>query len=300
MRAFLFKLIEKWPGYQEIPDNTVGFVIKQRLRLFLLYFGSWVRVKKYHKKKLYSNLKLKNSQKGKPFLLIASGPSADEVILETYRNNLMRNSLDVGVVNWYFESKYSKKLIPNYYFISDPVFFGKKISGLDEYFLQHPDINLVIPFTSEKQGIINKIFYVNNLMYYKKRKILSPMTGNLTPSSVVFHAISFLLYLGYFPIYICGLDVSYNRNIEVNEINEIFLNKKSLYGAKSNLNSVNDNLKVKLSDRDITPRNMMEALMNEAVMLRDLKYYNNMGLINVGKDNTNDALPRASLYFPNS
>lgn len=52
MRAFLFKLIEKWPGYQEIPDNTVGFVIKQRLRLFLLYFGSWVRVKKYHKKKI--------------------------------------------------------------------------------------------------------------------------------------------------------------------------------------------------------------------------------------------------------
>ena len=40
---------------------------------------------------------------------------------------------------------------------------------------------------------------------------------------------------------------------------------------------------------------MSEVLINEAVMLRDLKYFSGIGIINIGNDSTNYALPRVSL-----
>jgi hypothetical protein len=132
-------------------------------------------------------------------------------------------------------------------------------------------------------------------MYYKKRRKLSPIKANLTPSSVVFHAFAYLHYLGYHPIYVCGLDVSYHRSITVSENNEIYLNKEKLYGLRKNKSSAKKSNTVNLSKRQLTPRNMSEVLLNEAIMLRDLKYFSNIGIINIGNDSTNDALPRASL-----
>jgi hypothetical protein len=64
---------------------------------------------------------------------------------------------------------------------------------------------------------------------------------------------------------------------------------------RKNKSSAKKSNTVNLSKRQLTPRNMSEVLLNEAIMLRDLKYFSNIGIINIGNDSTNDALPRASL-----
>ena len=295
MKKIIFRLIEDWPEYQAIPNNTFSFLIKQKIRLMLIYFSGWIHVSANQKMKLNQTRNLKNIKKGKSIILIASGPSSDSVMQRLIENDKHTKDKDLAVVNMFFESKYSTLLIPNYYFVSDPAFFEGKITGLDEYLCDHSEINLVIPFTRDKVGIPNRINYINNLMFYKKRKKLSPIKANLTPSSVVFHAFAYLHYLGYYPIYVCGLDLSYHRSITVSENNEIYLNKETLYGLRKNTSVAKDSNNVNLSNRQITPRNMSEVLINEAVMLRDLKYFSGIGIINIGNDSTNDALPRVSL-----
>ncbi len=261
----------------------------------LIYFSGWLYINANQKMRLNQTKNLKNIKKGKSIILIASGPSSDAVMKSLIENSEQTKDKDLAVINWFFESEYSTSLIPNYYFISDPVFFDGEVTELDEYLCEHSEINLVIPFSRDKVGIPNRINYINNLMYYKKRKKLSPIKANLTPSSVVFHAFSYLHYLGYYPIYVCGLDVSYHRSITVSENNEIYLNKETLYGLRKNQSSAKKSNTVNLSKRQITPRNMSEVLINEAVMLRDLRYFRDIGIINIGNDSTNDALPRASL-----
>jgi hypothetical protein len=295
VKRIIFRLIENWPEYQAIPNNTLRFLIKQKIRLMLIYFSGWLYINANQKMRLNQTKNLKNIKKGKSIILIASGPSSDAVMKSLIENSEQTKDKDLAVINWFFESEYSTSLIPNYYFISDPVFFDGEVTELDEYLCEHSEINLVIPFSRDKVGIPNRINYINNLMYYKKRKKLSPIKANLTPSSVVFHAFSYLHYLGYYPIYVCGLDVSYHRSITVSENNEIYLNKETLYGLRKNQSSAKKSNTVNLSKRQITPRNMSEVLINEAVMLRDLRYFRDIGIINIGNDSTNDALPRASL-----
>jgi hypothetical protein len=295
MKKSIFRVIENWPEYQAIPNNTFRFLIKQKIRLILIYFSGWILLSTNQKMRLNKTKKLKNTKKGKSIILVASGPSSDFVMQRLRENSKPIKGMDLAAVNWFYESEYSTSLIPDYYFLSDPIFFEDNFTELDEYLCEHSEINLVIPFTRDKVGIPNRINYINNLMFYKKRKKLSPIKANLTPSSVVLHAFAYLHYLGYFPIYVCGLDVSYHRNVTVNENNELYLNKETLYGVKRNKSSVFNSKNVNLSRRQITPRNMSEVLLNEAIMLNDLKYFSGFGIVNIGNDSTNDALPRASL-----
>jgi hypothetical protein len=98
---------------------------------------------------------------------------------------------------------------------------------------------------------------------------------------------------------VCGLDVSYNRNIGVDEINDIYLHKNKLYGEVKDEFVESSKISIKLSERNLTPRNMSEALINESIMLRDLRQYSKMGLVNIGDDTTNDAIPRAKIIWEN-
>jgi hypothetical protein len=291
----IYGVLKKWPDYQAISDLTLNFLLKQRLKLLILYLAAYLNITKIQKNNLKVTKNLKNTKKNKPIVLFATGPGADKTMNLFAKNKKYSDLYEIAVVNWFYKSIFAKEIKPNYYFISDPVFFSSNNDGLRDYLTQNEKTILTIPFTSKIDGLKNNINYINTLTYFKKRKNINPLKANLFPSSVVIHAITYLNYLGYYPIYVSGLDVSYNRSFMVNEINELILKKNELYGK--HIKDHDFERPINLSNREITPRNMSEVLINDAIMLNDLKKLSSLGVVNIGGDFTNDSFPRASLFL---
>ena len=303
IKKYIFKIIQTWPEYQAVPEIRLMFVIKQKLRLIILYYSATFFIKNNTRSRLTKTNYLKNSKKGRPALLVASGPSADKVLSKIKSSFDFKDKIDIAVVNSYYGSIHAESIIPNYYFLADPWYWesknkkDKKIENLLEYFKSNPSVKPVIPFLYV--DIINdrENFYFNNLIFFKKRKKLTAVKANLLPSSVAFYALSFLYFLGYEPIYICGLDVSYNRSMKIDDLNEMKFDLKSNYGQFNSENTLLSQDEINFTSQGLNPINMSQALNTDSIFLRDLKYYSELGLINVSGDSTNDALPRASLLI---
>jgi len=56
MKKIIFRIIEDWPEYQAIPNNTFRFLIKQKIRLMLIYFSGWIHVSANQKMKLNNKI----------------------------------------------------------------------------------------------------------------------------------------------------------------------------------------------------------------------------------------------------
>ena len=303
IKKYIFKIMQKWPEYQAVPEIRLMFVIKQKLRLIILYYSATLFMKDETRSRLAKTNYLKNSKKGRPALLVASGPSADKVLSKIESSYDFKDKIDIAVVNSFFGSTYAERIIPNYYFLADPMYWEEKdkkdtkIQNLLEYLKSNPSVKPVIPFLFEDIIHDRENFYFNNLTFYRKRKKLSAVKANLLPSSVAFYAISFLYFLGYEPIYICGLDVSYNRSMKIDDLNEMKLDLKSNYWQFNSENTLLGQGETNFTSQDLNPINMSQALNTESIFLRDLKHYSELGLVNVSGDSTNDALPRASLFI---
>jgi hypothetical protein len=303
IKKYLFNIIQNWPEYQAVPEIKILFVIKQKLRLMILYYSATLFIKKKTKSRLAKTNILKNTQKNRPVLLIASGPSADEILLKIKSIDEFKSKFDIAVVNSYYQSVHAERIIPNYYFLADPYYWHSKnkkdisFQNLLKYLKSNPAIQPVIPFLYE--DIINdrENLYFNNLIYFRKRKKLSAVKANLFPSSVSLFAISFLYFLGYGPIYICGLDVSYNRSMKIDDLNNMILDLKSNYSRFNEESKLLNLAEVNFTLQGLNPFNMSQALNTESIFLRDLRHYASLGLVNVSNDTTNDALPRASLLL---
>ena len=303
IKKYIFKIMQKWPEYQAVPEIRLMFVIKQKLRLIILYYSATLFIKDETRSRLTKTNYLKNSKKGRPALLVASGPSADKVLSKIESSYDFKDKIDIAVVNSFYGCSFAERIIPNYYFLADPMYWEEKdkkdtkIQNLLEYLKSNPSVKPVIPFLFEDIIHDRENFYFNNLTFYRKRKKLSAVKANLLPSSVAFYAISFLYFLGYEPIYICGLDVSYNRSMKIDDLNEMKLDLKSNYWQFNSENTLLGQGKTNYTSQGLNPINMSQALNTESIFLRDLKHYSELGLVNVSGDSTNDALPRASLFI---
>jgi hypothetical protein len=298
-------MFAKLPAYQSVPEISLTFVLKQRLRLIALYFGSIIFTTKEQRRRLQNTKKLRDTKRGKSVVLCASGPGGDKFLDDLVLKNRSLNEIDVAVVNSFYKSKFSDNVSPNYYFLSDPHFWSETSSaeesriGIINFLKKNSLCYLVVPFLNESLIEISQTHFLNNLVYFKKNKKLSPIRGNMVPSSVVFHAISFLSYLGYAPIYINGLDVSFHTSAEVNKANELILLENKLYGNLKDEYVAKETRRLNLTTRDSLPLSFSGLLISESIMLRDLNFYSHCGLVNIGEDSTNDSIPRACLILNN-
>jgi|688.fasta_scaffold197956_1 hypothetical protein len=305
IKKIVFNYIKDWPDYQSLPETSVVSFVKLKLRLYMVHLSGIFFVRKEMKNRLNQTKKLKGSKLGKSILLVVSGPSSDPVLSKISNSNNFRSRVDIAVVNSYFKSVHSESVIPDYYFFSDPIYWEQKDNAEAEthfllnYIMKYSEIIPVTPFIQENLTENRKSYYVNTFSSYKKNFKLDPTKSNLVPSGVVFHAITFLSYLGYWPIYICGLDASYNRNVTVNELNEVIMNPDGLYFQFQDKFLKDNAKKINVSNDSMATgaKSMGEFLVAEAILIRDLGYYKDCGLVNVSKNETIDTLPKASLLI---
>lgn len=209
--------------------------------------------------------KLKNSKQDKNVILLGNGNSVN--LLSTKKIlNLQKKNFDLIATNNFLSSSLSKKIVPNFYVMSDertinPILYKKELKNISiqNYKASIKTINnlnklknikLFLPSElNKKHNFKIKIYYFNNFKnYYKKQFIDLRYSNNLYPITGL-NALRICVYLGYKKIYIAGIDNDHWKSVLVNQKNTIFSRGKYFYDknyklSKSNIKNISDYLMV--------------------------------------------------------
>jgi hypothetical protein len=188
------------------------------------------------KKKIILN-KLWNQVKSPKNLfavVIATGPSFDKEIVKNIL--LKRKYFDLIAINYYCLNSFSKKLIPDYYLLSDPEqvetnnIMVKKINKSIKKYISNPKIKFISPYDDRWR------IYKNPYLQFDDSQNLS--SDNINPrkprgyrSNTGMKAIATMLALGYERIFIVGFDYEYPRRIVLDKNNKLLLLENHSYGS---------------------------------------------------------------------
>jgi len=265
------------------------FFVKNRINAFLI------------SKHFHDTKKLKNSFKNKSAFVLANGPSLKKINLAAIKKRQEDHGDKVICINS-FINKLSSKLIPDFYVVTDPVYFGLDQDNHNEITLKEVqnDLKLIekykiptfIPVKfKDNINIKTKFYYFNDV---EQRRFNSNVIDITKPRSYLsmtaYKSLSIACYLGFKEIYIAGFDNDYFKTIEVDKENRVYYSEehyvnqgssgKRLFstseGLKQNQNTESENLGKLLlslsylfSDLDKFPKNIIN--LNEESLVNSFK-----------------------------
>tara|TARA_B110000503_G_C7129955_1_gene406410 strand:- start:805 stop:1647 length:843 start_codon:yes stop_codon:yes gene_type:complete len=215
--------------------NTLSF--KGKIRVVLSEFKSLILNTFNIKKRLflYKNWKNIKKPKKKFAIVIGGGPSFNSKIASNIF--FKRKYFDIIAINYYCLNKFSIKLIPDYYLLSDPEQVQtekikvKKINQIIKKYIIKHKIKFISPY-DKRWG-----FYTKPYLQFNDSQNL--ITNNIDPrkprgyrSNTGMKAIAMMLALGYKKIFILGFDYDYPRKITINSKNKLILEENHHYGVK--------------------------------------------------------------------
>ena len=183
--------------------------------------------------------KFKNIYKNKKVLIIANGPSSDQLTKEKI-TKFKKNGNKIFAVNRFFNNKAFNFIDPDFLCLSDPNSFDKENRNL---FLKRinkiKNLTVFTPILHIKK--YSKYFSYNSLVGFCDAEMtiasncISPIFPRSYVSSTTYKAIAISLWLGFKKIYIIGLDTSYLEKLRLDNRNNIlFISEHS--GETTKLN----------------------------------------------------------------
>jgi hypothetical protein len=179
---------------------------------------------------------MKDSRKGKTALILGSGPS-----LNTLNPDVARNYFDdIFAVNNYYLHEVSKKLIPDFYCLSDPNYFVSDKTnaihddnGLFEFITEH-EITLLLSHFYRKSWTDKRIttLFFDDREWRGFRSNISPLRPRSYGSFTLYKALATACYFGYDTIYVLGLDNTEFKSYIGSLDNKIYVDNLANY-AKS-------------------------------------------------------------------
>lgn len=296
-------IIREYPGYQNFPRNKSHWA-QVKIRATLSLISQIVTTDRSTKDKIRKLKKLHNTRSN-PVLLIGNGPSA---------SSLTKNQIEyfkslggsVAVMNSFYKSDLAQQIEPDYYFIVDPEHWeAKYVANIDlrrelqNYLssLLNP-IEIVQPAQFENIGSLNyRYIYVDGRSSQGLWRRKRPDKPWGLPSSVSMIAIATLDFLGHKPIFFTGLDSTFIKFFEIDDLNRV-INPgvgQHFYPMSTEISDlmapIEEREKFKAPYRDLA-----DLYYGHSVFLRDLDWLCKDKCINVGNDNGNQTSPRACLF----
>ena len=237
---------------------------------------------------------LKNKFKNHNAFVLANGPSLKKIDLSKIKKRQEDFGDKVLCLNS-FLGKLSSKLIPDFYVLSDPVYFGLDIELHGEITLKEikKDLELIekhkiplfIPFKFKDNLNINTdVYYFNDVELRRFNKNVTDLTKPRCYKSMTsFKSLAIACYLGFKKIYISGFDNNYFKSVEVDEKNEL---------------SYLENHAFKQGDSDKFTFNKINLgifLLSQSYTFSDF-YKFPKNIINLDKDSLTDALKKKSFH----
>ncbi|MGJ0353774.1 6-hydroxymethylpterin diphosphokinase MptE-like protein [Aliarcobacter cryaerophilus] len=243
-------------------------------------------------KELLNTKKLHNTMFKTNAFVFANGPSLSKIDLEKIKNLQKNEDYKVFCVNSFIRS-FDQVIIPDYYILSDPVYFGEDIDLLkpgryeelqeDLEKIEKYKITLFIPVQFkafvDKKKIDTKIYYFNDYEFFWSNNVVDILKPRSYLSMTAYKAIAIASYLGFNKIYICGFDNNWFKTIEVDENNSLFY-----YNNHASLQACSGKHFVKPNEA----RNIGNLLYQHSFLFNNL-YNFPKNIINLDKESLTDA-----------
>ena len=239
--------------------------------------------------------RLKGTCKGRKAFVFANGPSLD--ILDPSKILIYQKDADFDVfaVNSYINSAFSEIVKPNYYVLSDPVYFGHNTTK------HTPEVMQEALTAVDKVKKIGATVFVPTKYYqtffYKKKyafcdaeSVFSDNVSDITKprgfqSMTAYKALSIACFLGYDEIYIAGFDNNYFKTLEVDKNNLIYYCNSHFYAptAKNLLPAIG------------WGSDIGEILYDLHFLFRDLKKFSDKHIINLDENSLVDCFSKSHI-----
>ena len=283
------------------PQYSVTLLSLQKARVLFVYLArsilEWKQLRKAHQ----HSKKARGAYAHKDALIIAGGPSVNNLNVAKVLAAQTSGEIDVFALNWFPLSDLAKTLVPDFFCLSDPlnrpgsetVFKGHKSEKIWTYFNSHPQIKLILPHNWLKydQLIKNKVeIWIDDrelVGWSRSNSVLRPRGY----SSVTAHkTIAAAIHMGYRTIYLIGLDNSVFKNVVVNERNELGDNPSHFYDS--------DSTSTLIHNKRIFPFGMQDYLYNHSAVFLDLRHsFFNTSIVNLDKYSLTDCFYKLDERF---
>lgn len=272
-------------NYAKNSSHTLSADIKEFIATYILCVGYYIVYILPQRDNLKRTKELKSTKKGQKCFVFANGPSMnllDVKKIEKYQ----KTGFDVICVNSYILSDMAKTVVPNYYVLSDPTYFGHSQNVIDSEKRQiakliELNILVFIPAQFSNQNLFKHNCIFNDLENRFTINI-DPTRPRGYPSMTAYKALAIACHLRYDSIYICGFDNDYFKTITVDENNDLYYINKHYYdnGIK----------------RKIAP-NVGEGLGNylweHHLLFKGLELFNHHNIINLNNNGLVDAFSKS-------
>lgn len=251
------------------------------------YYLKYIHSKKEYLKKLKS---IKNSKKGKCAFVLANGPSLSELSLEKVLK-LQESGYDVFAVNSFISKQ--NILIPNYYVLSDPLYFKNleelrddlKIRlGRDLSLLNSKNVMCFVPFEFDVSSALNNYCYFNDAECLMFKNYSDPSKPRSFSSMTAYKALMISVYMGYEKIFISGFDNNYFLGLENDEHNKVTINEYHFYKKDIAL------IKHKITDMGFNK--IYEVLLDGYWLFYFLDKFKKFNIINLDKEGLSDSFSK--------
>lgn len=279
------------PLYQQYPKRQISDAIWQRIAGFLYAVKMQINLGRHIRLRLRRLRQLEGTCKGKRAMVIANGPSSND-LTEFQIKNLIDSGFEFIVMNdFYKNNRLSSQINPSYYCLGDPYYLiaSENFSNFQNYFNAHLDCVEVRPATLDDTYLFSR-----NALYYNPipgagfTRRFTPLHWRAYPDGILFVALCLAKFLGYSTVYVIGAENSMYKH-------HYFSSEMRIKHRISGLHSYQDDIEETETIPFIT-RSMSDVLFAHARFLEDLKRLCSHFAINVGQsDETNDALPKACL-----
>ena len=276
-------------NYANNSSHTLSADIKEFFATYVLSVGYYILYTFPQRDELKRTKELKNTKKGKKCFAFANGPSMNLLDIKKIEK-YQKTGFDVICVNSYITSDMAKTVVPNYYVLSDPTYFGasqivlpddvidaekRQIASLIEL-----NIPVFIPTHFSNLNLFNSYYIFNDFENRFSRNI-DPTKPRGYRTMTAYKALAIACYLGYDNIYICGFDNDYFKAISVDENNDAYIIDKHFY---------DDGVKIRTTPS--VGEGLGDILWEHYRLFKNLDFFRQFNIINLNKNGLIDVFSK--------
>lgn len=277
-----------------------GLALKFLLKIYLFY--KKIKNLKYILillKTSNSIRNFKNISKERNAIIIANGPSVNNLDYKKLNKIKDIKNIDIFCLNNYLNTELAEYLLPNYYVLADPTYF----KVYEDWQKQFTNINIseekILLKIKEKKiktfipvNFRNYIGNTENFIYFNSycHPSINNMKNPIFPLGCfplsAMYTLTIAIYMGYKTISIIGFDHSNFKNIIIDESNKLsegleYFNNK-------------DNITIKYPSH--VYKNISEYLYEYSLIFKIYNKYSNFEIYNLNNDGYIDAFEKKDIF----
>lgn len=238
-----FIAFERKYSMNSFDNASVVRLLVVKLRVLLEWLFRVLSTNPVHNiRVLTATAALKNTRAKKEALVLGNGPSVKDLNIDNVLLSIVKDELDLYVVNYFPISDFGKIISGRYVLVlSDPEHKpnsdNPRVIDLWHQIESEASISLVLPSTwaptMKTLKLPNKVHYFNDTSLQGISRNINPLFPRGYSTLTAYKALAFALYRGYKKLYVLGIDNTMYRTLRVDEKNNLLQDSNHIPGSQN-------------------------------------------------------------------